>query len=50
MTSVSRELGAEQDFDAFAESVVKRLAEVYGREPVERSPDDVLGPLALESV
>jgi lipoyl(octanoyl) transferase len=49
MTSVSRELGSEQDFDAFATSVVERLAEVYGRDPVERSRDDVLGPLALET-
>jgi lipoyl(octanoyl) transferase len=50
MTSVSRELGGEQDFDAFAGSVVQRLAEVYDREPVERSADEVLAPLALESV
>jgi lipoyl(octanoyl) transferase len=49
MTSLSRELGAEQDFDAFADSVVERLAEVYGREPVERSPDEVPTPLALET-
>jgi lipoyl(octanoyl) transferase len=47
MTSVSRELGGEQDFDAFATSMVARLAEVYGRELVERPPGDVLGPLAL---
>jgi lipoyl(octanoyl) transferase len=50
MTSVGRELGGEQDLGAFASSVVERLAEAYDREPVERSPDDVLGPLALESV
>jgi lipoyl(octanoyl) transferase len=48
MTSLSRELGGEQDFDGFASSVIERLAEVYDREPVERSADDVLGPLALE--
>jgi lipoyl(octanoyl) transferase len=47
MTSLSRELGAEQDFDAFADSVVQRLGEVYDRAPAERSQDDVLGPLAL---
>jgi lipoyl(octanoyl) transferase len=47
MTSVCRELGAEQDLDAFATSVVMRLAEAYDRAPVERSPDDVLGPVAL---
>jgi lipoyl(octanoyl) transferase len=50
MTSLSRELGGEQELDAFADSVVQRLAEVYGREPVERSPDEVPTPLALESV
>jgi lipoyl(octanoyl) transferase len=49
MTSLSRELGAEQDFDDFADAVVQRLAEVYHRAPVERSPDDVLGPLAFEA-
>jgi lipoyl(octanoyl) transferase len=50
MTSVGRELGAEQDLDAFASSVVERLAEAFDREPVERPPDEVLGSLALESV
>jgi lipoyl(octanoyl) transferase len=50
MTSLARELGAEQDFDAFASSLVERLAEVYDREPVERSPDEVLGPVALKAV
>jgi lipoyl(octanoyl) transferase len=33
MTSLSRELGAEQDFDAFAATLTARLAEVYEREP-----------------
>ena len=33
-TSLSRELGAEQDFGAFAESVAARFGEVYGRRPV----------------
>jgi lipoyl(octanoyl) transferase len=50
MTSLSRELGVEQDLDAFATTVVSRLAEVYDREVVERSPGEVLGPLALETV
>jgi lipoyl(octanoyl) transferase len=49
ITSVSRELGAEQDFAAFADTVVERLAEVYGRVPAERPPDEVLGSLALET-
>lgn len=34
MTSLSRELGAEQDFDAFAATVAARCADVLGREPV----------------
>jgi lipoyl(octanoyl) transferase len=37
MTSLGRELGAEQDLDAFATTVAQRLAEVYGREIVETS-------------
>jgi lipoyl(octanoyl) transferase len=37
MTSLSRELGAEQDFHAFATTVVRRLAEAYGRDAVETS-------------
>jgi lipoate-protein ligase B len=36
MTSLSRELRAEQDFDAFADTVVGRYAEVFEREPVAR--------------
>jgi lipoyl(octanoyl) transferase len=35
MTSVTRELGAEQDLDAFATAVRDRFGEVYGRVPVE---------------
>jgi len=34
MTSLSRELGTEQDLDAFAATVIARYAEVFGREPV----------------
>jgi lipoyl(octanoyl) transferase len=34
MTSVSRELGAEQDMDAFAEALVASYARVFAREPV----------------
>jgi lipoyl(octanoyl) transferase len=33
-TSLGRELGAEQDLSAFADSVARRFAEVYGRGPV----------------
>ena len=35
VTSVSRELGAEQDLNAFAGTVRDRFGEVYGRDPVE---------------
>ena len=37
MTSLSRELGAEQDLDRFATTVAERLAGAYEREPVEHS-------------
>ncbi len=33
VTSLSRELGAEQDLDAFADTVAARYAEVFEREP-----------------
>ena len=35
MTSLARELGAEQDIDAFATTVRDRFGEVYERTPVE---------------
>jgi lipoyl(octanoyl) transferase len=47
MTSLTRELGAEQDVGEFATALVARLGEVYGRELVETAPEDVLGPLTL---
>jgi lipoyl(octanoyl) transferase len=37
MTSLSRELGAEQDLGAFADTLVARFAEIYGRTPVEKT-------------
>jgi lipoyl(octanoyl) transferase len=37
-TSLTRELGAEQDVGAFAATVAARYGEVFGREPVETSP------------
>ena len=49
MTSLTRELGAEQSVDAFADAVVRRLGEVYEREPIETPVEDVLGPLTLTS-
>ena len=47
MTSLGRELGAEQDMAGFAATLVRRLAGAYNRDPVERSQDDVLGQVAL---
>ena len=41
MTSLSRELGAEQDLGAFAATVTARFAEVFGREPVETDPAEL---------
>jgi len=37
-TSVNRELGAEQDLDAFADTIVDRFAEIYERVPVATDP------------
>ena len=41
MTSVSRELGAEQDLDAFATTVRDRFGEVYERAPVEVGAEEL---------
>ena len=49
MTSLTRELGAEQSVDGFADALAARLCEAYGREPVEASADDVFGPLTLNA-
>jgi len=38
VTSLGRELGAEQDLGAFAGSVVSRFAEVFERRPVQTEP------------
>jgi lipoyl(octanoyl) transferase len=35
VTSLSRELGAEQDLDAFASTLAAKFGEIYGRPPVE---------------
>lgn len=35
MTSLARELGAEQDLEAFASTVAQRFGEIYDRRPVE---------------
>ena len=41
MTSLSRELGAEQDLAPFAVTVARRFGEVFGREPVETRLEDL---------
>jgi len=38
VTSLGRELGAEQDLDAFADTIVARFGEVFEREPVPTEP------------
>jgi lipoyl(octanoyl) transferase len=43
VTSLTRELGAEQDLDAFATTVRDRFAEDYGRTPVEVEADQLPG-------
>jgi lipoyl(octanoyl) transferase len=50
MTSLARELGAEQDLDAFGTTVAERLAAAYERDPVETGWDDLAGRVALEPV
>jgi lipoyl(octanoyl) transferase len=49
MTSLGRELGAEQDLDAFATTVATRLAQAYERELVETPLDRALGSLSLST-
>ena len=46
VTSLGRELGAEQDLGAFADTVTARFAEVFEREPVVTEP----AALGLDSV
>jgi lipoyl(octanoyl) transferase len=45
MTSLSRELGAEQDLEAFATTVRDRFGELYGREPREVPVDELAAAL-----
>jgi lipoyl(octanoyl) transferase len=49
MTSLSRELGSVQDLDAFADTIVARFADVYGRAPAELSPAQLAVRAGLES-
>jgi lipoyl(octanoyl) transferase len=41
VTSLSRELGAEQDLDAFASTIAERFANAFEREPVEAKIGDL---------
>jgi lipoate-protein ligase B len=41
MTSLTRELGAQQDLDDFATTVRDRFGEVYGRAPIEVSTEQL---------
>ncbi len=41
VTSLSRELGAEQDVDGFAETVAARFATVYERTPASVTPEEL---------
>jgi lipoyl(octanoyl) transferase len=43
VTSLARELGAEQDLEAFASTLATRFGEVYDRTVVETDPDTVPG-------
>jgi len=38
VTSLSRELGAEQDLDSFTDTVAARFGEIFEREPVDTEP------------
>jgi lipoyl(octanoyl) transferase len=42
MTSLSRELGAEQDMDAYMDVVAERFGEIYGREPAPMEPEALI--------
>jgi len=41
VTSLNRELGAEHDFEAFADTVVAQFGEVYEREPASATPAEL---------
>ena len=47
MTSLGRELGAEQDLDAFAAAVTTRFAAALDREPADADPARLAGSLSL---
>jgi lipoyl(octanoyl) transferase len=48
MTSLTRELGAEQDMGAFMDTVARVFGEIYEREPLEVEPSELTpGPLLV---
>jgi lipoyl(octanoyl) transferase len=48
MTSLTRELGAEQDMGAFMNTVARVFSELYEREPLEVEPSELTpGPLEV---
>jgi lipoyl(octanoyl) transferase len=50
MTSVSRELGAEQDMDAFMNTIAATFGEIYDREPVWTEASELnVGPQPVGS-
>ena len=50
MTSVSRELGAEQDMGAFTDTIAVTFAEIYEREPIWAEAGELeLGPQPVGS-
>jgi lipoyl(octanoyl) transferase len=45
MTSICREFGSEVDMDACMDVVAEGFGEIYGREPVEMTPEELSGRL-----
>jgi lipoyl(octanoyl) transferase len=50
MTSLCRELGAEQDMDAFVDAVAERFGDIYGRERVDISPSELAERAGLAEI
>ncbi len=50
MTSLCRELGAEQDMGAFMDTIAERFGGIYDREPVEVDPGDLVEGVAIPAV
>ena len=50
MTSLTRELGLEQDLDEFAATVCARFGDIYGRRPVAVSADELFERVGAEAL